>query len=78
MERLDIEALAAEMKAAQDAARALEPISSRARGFGMHDAYRIAQRVHEMRLAEGARSVGRKIGFSNRTIWPIYGVHEPI
>jgi len=26
----------------------------------------------------GARPVGRKIGFTNRSIWPRYGVHQPI
>jgi 2-keto-4-pentenoate hydratase len=26
----------------------------------------------------GARPVGRKIGFTNRAIWPKYGVHQPI
>jgi 2-oxo-3-hexenedioate decarboxylase len=26
----------------------------------------------------GARPVGRKIGFTNRSIWPKYGVHQPI
>lgn len=40
--------------------------------------YRIARRLHEHRLAIGWRPVGRKIGFTNRTIWPRYGVYEPI
>ncbi|MGQ0653242.1 MAG: 2-keto-4-pentenoate hydratase [Betaproteobacteria bacterium] len=26
----------------------------------------------------GAKPVGRKIGFTNRSIWPKYGVHQPI
>ncbi len=34
--------------------------------------------MHEHRLAAGWRPVGRKIGFTNRTIWPRYGVYEPI
>ena len=76
--RLDIEALATEMKAAQDGARSIVPLSSRFAGLDMADAYRIAGRIHRQRLQEGARAVGRKIGFSNRTIWPTYGVHEPI
>lgn len=40
--------------------------------------YRVARRLHEHRLAIGWRPVGRKIGFTNRTIWPRYGVYEPI
>ena len=30
------------------------------------------------RIARGERQVGYKIGFTNRTIWPLYGVYEPI
>ena len=33
---------------------------------------------HAARLEEGWLPVGRKIGFTNRRIWPIYGVYEPI
>ena len=75
---LDIAALATEMKAAQDEARSIAPLSSRLHAFDMEDAYQVADSLHRLRLAEGARVVGRKIGFSNRTIWPLYGVHEPI
>ncbi len=30
------------------------------------------------RIARGERRIGYKIGFTNRTIWPLYGVFEPI
>lgn len=30
------------------------------------------------RLARGERPVGYKIGFTNRSIWPLYGVYHPI
>jgi len=40
--------------------------------------YRIAKRLHEERVIAGWRPVGRKIGFTNRTIWARYGVYEPI
>src|SRR5688500_156948 len=33
---------------------------------------------HDERVQAGWRPVGRKIGFTNRKIWPIYGVYEPI
>jgi 2-keto-4-pentenoate hydratase len=38
----------------------------------------IAAELHERRLARGERVVGRKIGFTNRTLWDEYGVHAPI
>src|SRR5258707_12336158 len=40
--------------------------------------YEAARALHEHRVASGWRGVGRKIGFTNRTIWPRYGVSEPI
>ena len=41
-------------------------------------AYAIASAVHARRLERGERPVGRKIGFTNRTIWAEYGVWAPI
>ncbi len=40
--------------------------------------YRIAAGLHGERVAAGWRAVGRKIGFTNRSIWPRYGVYQPI
>ena len=40
--------------------------------------YKIALGLHAGRVAAGWRPVGRKIGFTNRTIWPRYGVYQPI
>ncbi len=42
------------------------------------EAYDAAQALHRHRLSMGWKPVGRKIGFTNRTIWPRYGVYEPI
>ena len=40
--------------------------------------YAAARALHERRVREGWRPVGRKIGFTNRGIWARYGVYEPI
>jgi 2-keto-4-pentenoate hydratase len=40
--------------------------------------YALARRLHAQRTAAGWRPVGRKIGFTNRAIWPRYGVFQPI
>lgn len=40
--------------------------------------YRAARALHEHRVASGWKPVGRKIGFTNRTLWPRYGVFEPM
>ena len=42
------------------------------------DGETVQARVVAARLARGERPVGFKIGFTNRTIWPLYGVHHPI
>jgi len=40
--------------------------------------YRIGLELHRKRKAAGWRPLGRKIGFTNRGIWPRYGVYQPI
>jgi 2-keto-4-pentenoate hydratase len=46
--------------------------------FSLADAYAVAERHRQTRLARGERIVGYKIGFTNRGIWQRYGVHAPI
>ena len=41
-------------------------------------AYAIAHEVHARRVQRGEQPIGRKIGFTNRTIWARYGVWAPI
>jgi 2-keto-4-pentenoate hydratase len=54
------------------------PFSARYRKLTPDVGYRAMRRLHEHRLTIGWKPLGRKIGFTNRTIWPRYGVHEPI
>ncbi|KAB2881722.1 MAG: hydratase [Albidovulum sp.] len=44
----------------------------------MAAASRVIAAVRALREARGERVAGRKIGFSNRSIWPIYGVDRPM
>jgi 2-keto-4-pentenoate hydratase len=41
-------------------------------------AQRIAADVTRARIERGEKPVGYKIGFTNRNIWPLYGVSRPI
>lgn len=41
-------------------------------------AYAIAKEVADKRAARGEHPIGRKIGFTNRSIWSRYGVWAPI
>ena len=71
-------AIAAEAFAALSHTHQISPFSARPAGLGVEDAYRVTPLVRQMYEAEGARAVGRKIGFTNRTIWAQYGVYAPI
>ena len=45
----------------------------------LHDvAYAVADRLRSLRIARGERPVGWKIGFTNRSLWPRYGVDRPM
>ena len=74
----DVEAIAAEAFALLGAGRQIAPFSDRYPNFGMDDAYRVAAAVRMKREARGERPVGRKIGFTNRTIWAEYNVYAPM
>jgi 2-oxo-3-hexenedioate decarboxylase len=60
------------------AARQIPPFSSRPGGLAVDQAYRVTPLVKRMYEAGGTNAVGRKIGFTNRTIWAQYGVYAPI
>lgn len=47
-------------------------------GLSVGEAYERALSVRQLRLARGEEPRGYKVGFTNRTIWPRYGVHAPI
>jgi 2-keto-4-pentenoate hydratase len=60
-------------------AAALWPVPSGGVAQGeLAQAYQLALQVRALRQARGERPKGIKIGFTNRTIWPLYDVHQPI
>ncbi|MGH8736497.1 MAG: 2-keto-4-pentenoate hydratase [Burkholderiales bacterium] len=73
-----IDALADELLALNDSGGVVAPFSERYPGLDASAGYRIAARLHAARLARGWKPLGRKIGFTNRTIWSRYGVYQPI
>lgn len=60
-----------------DAGSLVAPLTGRME-FAIPEAYRVAAALRLARESRGGRHAGRKIGFSNRTIWPIYGIDAPI
>ena len=61
-----------------DERQSIPPLTAQEGGLGLDDARRISRAVTRLRQARGEHTVGRKIGFTNRTIWDEYGVHQPI
>lgn len=72
------QSIAAEAFAALVGTRQIPPFSSKPGGLSVDDAYRVTPLVRRMYEAGGAKVIGRKIGFTNRTIWSQYGVYAPI
>ncbi len=74
----DLSLVADRLIAAYDGATTLPPITAGAPEFSVADGYAVLADIERRRRAEGWRAVGRKIGFTNRTIWPRYGVYQPM
>jgi 2-keto-4-pentenoate hydratase len=58
--------------------REAPPFTERHPGLTAAQGYEAAAALHRRRVGAGWKPVGRKIGFTNRSIWPRYGVYEPI
>jgi 2-oxo-3-hexenedioate decarboxylase len=69
--------LADDVLSALSSRRQIAPLTSTV-GLDVAQAYRVSRAVTARRVAHGEVVVGRKIGFTNRTIWDEYGVHKPI
>ena len=63
---------------AADSHRLIERLTEQDPSLDEDGAYAIAWDVHARRRERGERPVGRKIGFTNRSIWAEYGVWAPI
>jgi len=70
--------LAADLIELHGAPREVAPFSERYAGLTPEAGYAAARALHQHRLAQGWKPIGRKIGFTNRSLWPRYGVYEPI
>jgi 2-oxo-3-hexenedioate decarboxylase len=75
---MSTEAIATELLSALDESRLIGPITDRDPGFGADAAYLVSAEILRRREARGERPIGRKIGFTNRTIWAEYGVSSPM
>jgi 2-keto-4-pentenoate hydratase len=74
----ELQAIARELQDAHDHARLIGSFAARDPGFDLDAAYRVAAELMRARRSRGGVPVGRKIGFTNRSIWALYGVDAPM
>jgi 2-keto-4-pentenoate hydratase len=70
--------LGEELVRVHETSRIVPRFSERHPGLTPEAGYAAARELHAHRLARGWKPVGRKVGFTNRTLWARYGVQEPI
>ena len=75
---MDAAAIAETVLEAIDGGGQIEPFTPKGAAFSEADAYAVTAELRALRVARGERPVGRKIGFTNRSIWEEYGVYQPI
>jgi 2-keto-4-pentenoate hydratase len=56
----------------------IPPVSAGDPGFSVGQAYDVLRAIEHRRRSDGWTPAGRKIGFTNTTIWERYGVDRPM
>ena len=77
-EPLSAAAHARTILAAHEHRRPIAPLTGWDPTLDLPSAYRVAEAIRGLRAARGECVVGRKIGFTNTTLWDRYGVRAPI
>jgi 2-oxo-3-hexenedioate decarboxylase len=77
-EALDVKAVACEVVVSLVGHRHIPTFSSRPGGLTLAQAYRVTSLLRAAFEARGETITGRKIGFTNREMWKVYGVQSPI
>lgn len=72
------DALATRLLAAFDAGTPLSPLTAEDPAFDVPAAYDVLAEIDRRRRARGWQAVGRKIGFTNRSLWSRYNVDRPM
>lgn len=74
----DVKSIADEAVVALAGHRQIPLFSSRPAGLSLATAYCVTPLLRAAFEARGERITGRKIGFTNRDMWPVYGVSAPV
>jgi 2-keto-4-pentenoate hydratase len=74
----DAKSIVEEIIAALNDHRQIPTFSSRPKGLTLGQAYRVTPLLRAALEARGEKIIGRKIGFTNRDMWDVYGVKSPV
>jgi 2-oxo-3-hexenedioate decarboxylase len=74
----DIDAIAEEILRTLGTGGQIAPFTSRPDGLALDESFRVLAALNGMQETRGEIRRGRKIGFTNRTIWQQYNVYAPI
>jgi 2-oxo-3-hexenedioate decarboxylase len=74
----DVKTVADEVVAALAGHRHISTFTSRPGGLTLAQAYRVTPLLRAAFEARGETITGRKVGFTNREMWKVYGVQSPI
>jgi 2-keto-4-pentenoate hydratase len=72
MENKEIEEIASELLSAYDTGQKVPAPPSARSGFDLNAAYEVEGELKRFREANGARSVGRKVGYANKAMWRVF------
>jgi 2-oxo-3-hexenedioate decarboxylase len=75
---MNLRAIADEIIDARRRHRQIAPLSGRVAQFDLARAYEVAALIRDARSRDGEVPVGRKIGFSNRALWPVFEVDQAV
>jgi 2-oxo-3-hexenedioate decarboxylase len=78
LERPDLDTIANEVTASLASHRQISTFSSRPAGLTLADAFRVTALLRRSFEARHETITGRKIGFTNREMWRVYGVNAPV
>jgi len=70
--------LARDLLAARDRRETIRPPTQSSEEFGLDRAYRVGAALDRRLRERGYGLLGCKVGFTNRAIWPRFGLDEPI
>jgi 2-oxo-3-hexenedioate decarboxylase len=74
----DVATIANDVLAASASKQQIPPFSARPGGLSLGDAYRVTHALRIAFEARGEKVTGRKIGFTNSSMWKAFGVDAPI